>query len=57
MKYFRLLILVFFLPAFSRAADVDTVSIYSKSMQKKVPAVVVTPDGYSSQPTQRYPVV
>jgi S-formylglutathione hydrolase FrmB len=48
---------ILFFPATLLAADVDTIQIYSRSMQKSIPAVVVTPDGYSSQPMQRYPVV
>ena len=48
---------ILFFPAALLAADVDTIQIYSRSMQKSIPAVVVTPDGYSSQPMQRYPVV
>jgi S-formylglutathione hydrolase FrmB len=45
------------LPGYLLAADEDTIQIFSRSMQKSIPAVVVTPDGYSSQPMQRYPVV
>jgi len=57
MKKILLYILHFCLPGYLLAADVDTIQIYSRSMQKSIPAVVVTPDGYSSQPVQRYPVV
>lgn len=57
MKKILLYILLACLPGYLLAADVDTIQIYSRSMQKSIPAVVVTPDGYSSQPMQRYPVV
>lgn len=57
MKKIHLYILLACLPGYLLAADVDTIQIYSRSMQKSIPAVVVTPDGYSSQPMQRYPVV
>lgn len=57
MRNFFLYIIFVSLPGYLLAADVDTIRIYSRSMQKKIPAVVVTPDGYSSQPVQRYPVV
>ena len=57
MKKILLYTLLACLPGFLLAADVDTIQIYSRSMQKSIPAVVVTPDGYSSQPMQRYPVV
>lgn len=57
MKKILLYILLACLPGYLLAADVDTIQIYSRSMQKSIPAVVVTPDGYSSQPVQRYPVV
>lgn len=57
MKKILLCALLACLPGYLLAADVDTIQIYSRSMQKSIPAVVVTPDGYSSQPMQRYPVV
>ncbi|MFN7585525.1 MAG: alpha/beta hydrolase [Bacteroidota bacterium] len=57
MKKILLYALLACLPGYLLAADVDTIQIYSRSMQKSIPAVVVTPDGYSSQPMQRYPVV
>lgn len=57
MKKILLYTLLACLPGYLLAADVDTIQIYSRSMQKSIPAVVVTPDGYSSQPMQRYPVV
>ncbi|MCE2972688.1 MAG: esterase family protein [Sediminibacterium sp.] len=57
MKKILLYALLACLPGYLFAADVDTIQIYSRSMQKSIPAVVVTPDGYSSQPMQRYPVV
>lgn len=37
------------------AADVDTVSTYSKSMRKEIKAVIITPEHYSTN--KRYPVV
>ena len=37
------------------AANVDTVQTYSKSMNKEIPAVVITPQSYNSQ--MKYPVV
>ena len=57
MKKILLYTLLACLPGYLLAADVDTIQIYSRSMQKSIPAVVVTPDGYSSQPMQRYPGV
>lgn len=57
MKKILIYIVLACLPGYILAADVDTIQIYSRSMHKSIPAVVVTPDGYSSQPVQRYPVV
>lgn len=48
-----LLIVVAFVSA--RAAIVDTIQVFSKSMQKNIKAVVVTPDNYAS--AQKLPVV
>jgi S-formylglutathione hydrolase FrmB len=38
-----------------RAAKIDTVATFSKAMQKSIPAIVVTPDGYSA--SKKYPVI
>ncbi|MFN9803142.1 MAG: alpha/beta hydrolase [Bacteroidota bacterium] len=57
MRYFIFSISILLIPVLSNAAQVDTLYIFSKSMQKAVPTVVVTPDGYSSSATTRYPVV
>ena len=40
---------------FCFAAKVDTVSVYSNSMQKNIKSCVVTPDGYRN--TKKYPVI
>ncbi len=40
----------------TRAAEVDTLQIYSKAMQKEVPAAVVLPDSYSELDAD-YPVL
>lgn len=49
--------LLFILSAFStQAGTVDTVSIYSNSMQKEIKAVVIKPGNYKKK-TNRFPVV
>lgn len=39
------------------AQSVDTVAVFSPSMQKEVKAVVILPDGYDAQAATPYPVV
>ena len=39
------------------AAKVDTVDIYSTSMKKKVKCLIITPDSYTKNTTQNYPVL
>lgn len=49
-----------FLSAFaphSIASHVDTVHIYSDVMQREIPALVITPDRYTSTDTTQYPVI
>lgn len=41
----------------SKAARVDTVQIYSAAMNRQLPALVVTPEGYDPEGNKRYPVV
>ena len=40
-----------------RAQWVDTVSVYSPSMDKQVKNLVILPEGYEADPARRYPVV
>ncbi|MDD2474552.1 MAG: alpha/beta hydrolase family protein [Dysgonamonadaceae bacterium] len=55
-KYFILtLILCFTASAAILAAQVDTVQTFSKSMNKEIPAVVITPQSYNKQ--NQYPVL
>ena len=54
MKNLVTLLLVLF-AANVFAADVDTVKTFSKSMQKEIKAVVVTPSGYKEG--TKFPVV
>ena len=41
----------------ARAQRVDTVSVYSPSMDKQVKNLVILPEGYEADPARRYPVV
>jgi S-formylglutathione hydrolase FrmB len=52
---FFLTTILFFLSFSAFAIKVDTVRTFSKAMQKEIPAIIVTPDGYSKN--KRYPVV
>ncbi|GAF01945.1 alpha/beta hydrolase [Saccharicrinis fermentans] len=54
----RIIILSWILFVFvcSKAANIDTLMVYSKSMGKTLPNLVITPDGYSSK-QKAYPVV
>lgn len=55
-KFTSLLYLSFlYLLSFPALASVDTVATFSKSMQKEIKAVVITPKNYS--PANEYPVV
>ena len=49
------LLLVLAASTSSFAANVDTVRTYSKSMNKEIPAVIITPQSYNNQ--TQYPVV
>lgn len=40
-----------------QAATVDTVQIFSEAMQRDIPAIVITPDGYQEASEQRFPVI
>jgi predicted peptidase len=53
----RILVFLLTILAFAscQAAIVDTIQIYSKSMQKNIKAVIVTPDNYAS--AKELPVV
>lgn len=42
-----LLINILLVPSIARAGQVDTVEIFSVSMQKSIPCVIITPDRYS----------
>lgn len=57
MKHFSKLFVLFSIISIQilLAAKVDTVGVYSKSMDKEIKTVVVTPDGYSK--SQNLPVV
>ena len=41
----------------ARAQRVDTVGVYSPSMDKQVKNLVILPEGYDADPARRYPVV
>ncbi len=56
MKQLSLLFAGILIAAVVFAAHVDTVSVYSNSMHKNIPCVVVTPDDYQSG-NKTYPVV
>ncbi|AYD49339.1 alpha/beta hydrolase [Arachidicoccus soli] len=50
-----LLLLFFTLTSVSKAATVDTISVYSQAMSRNVKSVIVLPQGYSND--TKYPVV
>jgi len=56
-KMKRILVFLITIWAFSstRAAIVDTIQVYSQSMQKNIKAVIITPDTYAS--AKELPVV
>jgi S-formylglutathione hydrolase FrmB len=56
MKYILVLVLGFFCCFSGRAANVDTVSIYSRSMKKELKAAVIIPAS-SQYSKKKYPVV
>jgi len=56
MKYWHLFLLLFSFSVRSFAGEVDTVSIYSKSMHKYIKAVVIKPDSYKIK-KKNFPVV
>ena len=56
MKRTVLLILTLVFVVCTKAATVDTLMVYSKSMDKTIPNLVITPDGYNENNTA-YPVV
>lgn len=41
----------------TKASTVDTIDVHSKSMNKVVKAVVITPQGYDAKAAKKYPVV
>jgi S-formylglutathione hydrolase FrmB len=51
----KLLAIFWMLPVVAFAAKIDTLQTFSASMQKTIPAIVITPDDYSSD--KSYPVV
>ena len=55
MKRFYFSIILFIAALSTQAAIVDTIQVYSTSMQKNIKAVIVTPDNYSS--VKELPVV
>ena len=48
MKRIFVLLSVIWICASADAAIVDTISVYSKSMQKNIPVVVIRPDNHAS---------
>lgn len=56
MKHFSILLITFFTTCLLFAADVDTVTISSKAMQKDIRAVVIKPSTYDKS-ANRFPVV
>jgi S-formylglutathione hydrolase FrmB len=55
MKNILIVLLTFLLYASTDAAVVDTTHVYSRSMNKNIPVVIITPDNYS--PANALPVV
>jgi len=59
MKFYRTIVFILAMIAFLPVADgqvVDGIRIYSESMDKQVPNIVITPSGYGKS-QQEYPVV
>ena len=56
MKYYVLIITVFFFSVKLSAGTVDTVSVYSNSMHKQIKAVIIKPDTYGTT-ENGFPVV
>lgn len=56
MRHITILFIALFTSCFLFAAEVDTVTITSKAMQKNIRAVVIKPSTYEKS-TQRFPVV
>lgn len=56
LSYFFSGLLFLFFNLTSVAAELDTVQIYSEAMQKEIPAIVITPEGYA-EAEQSYPVI
>lgn len=48
-------IVIFLIPLFVFASTADTIMVYSKSMDKLIPNIVVLPESYA--PTQQYPTL
>lgn len=48
-------IVIFLIPFFVFASTADTIMVYSKSMDKLIPNIVVLPESYA--PTQQYPTL
>lgn len=59
LSFFRCLLFTFFLffllPGYAR--QVDTLKVYSPSMEKELKNIVILPEGYASRPQDTYPVV
>ena len=55
MKRILLLLLTILVFASTQAAIIDTIQVYSQSMQKNIKAIIVTPDNYAS--AKELPVV
>ncbi|RAJ02589.1 S-formylglutathione hydrolase FrmB [Chitinophaga skermanii] len=57
MKNLFLILVCALLGTQAMASKVDTIAVYSESMKKNSPTVVILPDSYSSKKKQHYPVV
>ena len=53
---FHTILFCLFLCIATRAADIDTVQIYSEAMEREIPAVIITPEGYQNA-NRSYPVI
>lgn len=57
LQNLSLLFITIFLSAPGYSQTVDTISIYSPSMNKQVKNIIILPASYGTQPQQKYPVV
>lgn len=58
MRHLQFTIGLIFLTVSSFAGKIDTVWVYSTSMQKNIPNIIITPDKYKKEaPAQQFPVV